>query len=192
MTELYQKVEQFVVDSFTKAGNTSGIKHFKQTVYWVQQLKSDADEALLIAAIAHDIERAFDEERRPPSSEFGERKWDDPVYNKWHSERSAKFTRKFLEKEEAETELIQKVVTLIEQHEFGGNQETDLLRDADSISFLETNAPIFISRISEKLSKNEVREKIDYMFDRIGDPKRKKIARELYNKVIEQLDRVNP
>lgn len=61
MTELYQRVEQFVVNSFTKADNEKGIKHFERTVYWVQQLKPEADEALLIAAIAHDIERAFRE-----------------------------------------------------------------------------------------------------------------------------------
>ena len=32
--------------------------HFDRTVYWLQQLRPDADGALLIAAISHDIERA--------------------------------------------------------------------------------------------------------------------------------------
>lgn len=55
----YPKAEKFVIDSFTKAGRIGGIPHFQRTVYWLQQLKPDADDALLIAAIAHDVERAF-------------------------------------------------------------------------------------------------------------------------------------
>jgi len=56
---MYKKVEKFVVDTFTKAGKEIQIKHFLRTVHWVKELRPDADEALLIAAVAHDIERGL-------------------------------------------------------------------------------------------------------------------------------------
>ena len=57
MTELFEKTRKFVEESFK--GNKAELVHFDRTVYWLQQLRPDADEALLIAAIGHDIERAF-------------------------------------------------------------------------------------------------------------------------------------
>lgn len=56
--KIYKKVEQFVFDSFNKAEKSSQIEHFIRTVFWLKELKPDADEALLVSAIAHDIERA--------------------------------------------------------------------------------------------------------------------------------------
>ena len=47
-----------VIEFVNKAYNRDPI-HFKRTVYWLRQLKPDADEPMLIAAYAHDIERAF-------------------------------------------------------------------------------------------------------------------------------------
>jgi len=42
-----------VVDALEKEKNESDIIHARRTAYWIKQLKSDADEALLIAGIAH-------------------------------------------------------------------------------------------------------------------------------------------
>ena len=56
---IYNAAEQFVVNSFNNAGKPTQIKHFVQTVHWLKVLTPESDEALLVAAIAHDIERAF-------------------------------------------------------------------------------------------------------------------------------------
>ena len=56
--DLYKKVEQFVQESFIEA-NKIETKHAARTVFWVKKLYPEADQALLIAAIAHDIERAL-------------------------------------------------------------------------------------------------------------------------------------
>lgn len=61
MNKYYKKAEQFVKESFVKTGKKHEMPHFERTVYWLLKLKPDADEALKIAAIAHDIERAFRE-----------------------------------------------------------------------------------------------------------------------------------
>lgn len=52
--DLYKKVEQFVRESSPKSG-----RHAFRTVFWMKKIYSQADEVMLIAAIAHDIERAF-------------------------------------------------------------------------------------------------------------------------------------
>lgn len=57
---LFNKVRDFVKESFN---NDAQMLHFDRTVHWLKQLNPDVDEALLIAGIGHDIERAFKKER---------------------------------------------------------------------------------------------------------------------------------
>lgn len=164
--------------------------HLLRTGHWIKQLYPKADDALIIAATTHDVERAFPKGRKPPSPELKGARWDDLVYNRWHGKRSAKFVSNFLKKNGASKDLIDKVVRLIIYHEKGGWKEADYLRDADSISFLEINVPFFISRISKDLSKKEVGEKFDYMFRRISSKKAKELATPFYSKAITDLDKI--
>ncbi len=55
MSDLFTIIREWVKESFGE----DKMPHFDRTVYWVEQLKPGADEAFRIAAIAHDIERAF-------------------------------------------------------------------------------------------------------------------------------------
>jgi len=177
MSGLYWKTKKWVEKIYFNAN------HLIRTVYWVKKLNPQASEALVFAALTHDIERAFSEGRKPPIDEFGG-KWDSPIYNKWHSKRSAKFVADFFEKQRVDLKLIKRVGGLIKRHEIGGTKEADLLRDADSLSFLEINAPVFISWIPERMSKKSVKGKLDYMFNRIGNPKAKNLAKPFYEKAI--------
>lgn len=181
---LVNKVEKWVTEIYSNA------EHLIRTGHWVKRLQPKADDALIIAAISHDIERAFQKGRKPPSSEWNGAKWDDPIYNKWHSSSSASYVSKFLRKKGASSELIRKVSDLIKQHETGGNQQSDILRDADSLSFLEINVPLFISRIPDQLTKDEVKEKFDYMYKRIGSDRAKRIAFPYYKKALATLSQV--
>ncbi len=53
------KTLEYVASASTKDGKVgSTVKHLVRTAYWVRYLKPDADEALLLAAVSHDIERA--------------------------------------------------------------------------------------------------------------------------------------
>jgi len=168
----------------------SNADHLIRTAYWVKKLDPKTSDALVLAALTHDIERVFKEDRNPPTPEFGGAKWDDPIYSQWHSERSAKFTEEFLKKEGESEELIKKTTDLIKLHELGGNPEADLLKDADSLSFLEVNVALFISMVPDKLSKDEILEKLNFMFNRITDEKAKIIAKQLYDKAILKLNKV--
>jgi hypothetical protein len=168
----------------------SNADHLLRTEYWLLELNSEIDLASRIAALTHDIERAFPKGRKPPSPEMTGAKWDDPLYNKWHGERSANFTGQQLRKLGAKETIINKVKFLIEFHEFGGDPEVDLIKDADSLSFLEVNVPLFVSWIPDKMSKEEVREKIDHMFYRISSPKSRKLALPFYQEAVSFLKKL--
>lgn len=168
----------------------SNADHLLRTGYWVKKLYPQAKDSLIVAAITHDIERAFKKDRTPPSPEFGRVKWDDSVYDKWHSERSAKFVSDFLKKENIDEDFINDVAKLISHHEHGGWKEADILRDADSLSFLEINVDYFLTLIPEKLTKDEVREKFDIMYTRIGSEQAKQLAKPYYGKAIDRLNKI--
>lgn len=181
-TNLIKKTEKWVNRIYSNAD------HLIRTGYWIKRIYPIADEAMVIAAITHDIERAFPEGRTPPSPELKGAKWDDDVYNQWHGNRSAKYVREFLEKNCAPQDLIKKVVKLISHHESGGWKEADYLKDADSLSFLEINPALFISRIGKDLSRNEAKEKFNYMYRRIENKKAKALAAPFYKKALKELD----
>ena len=183
--DLYKKVKQFVTDSFTKAGKELQIKHLERTAYWVRQLRPDADEALLIAAVSHDIERAY----RKGDVLEKERTigFINPQLLQHHEERSAQIMAEFLRKEGAGRKLVDRVRMLILKHEEGGNEDQNLLKDADSISFFENNVPAFLTKYALEVGKEKVREKFDWMFNRITSERGRQIARKWYEESIEKL-----
>jgi hypothetical protein len=187
MSELYQKVEQFVVKSFKKAGKKPyQIKHFKRTVYWLKQLKPDAGEALLISAIAHDIERAFRQKDLIEKKRTA--RWSANEFLRPHEERGAEIIAEFLKNEGATPELVERVKMLISKHEEGGNEDQNLLKDADSISFFENNVAHFLDKYVREDGKEKVREKFDWMYTRITSEKAKQIATAWYEKAIKDLE----
>jgi len=181
---LIEKVKKWVEENYENAD------HLLRTGYWVKKLDAKASDALYIAAITHDIERAFKKNRKPPVTEFADTDWSNQEYDKWHSERSAEFVSQFLKKEGAGKDLIDKTAKLVSHHEHGGWREADILRDADSLSFLEVNVDMFISWIPERLSKENVKEKFDYMYKRIGTEKAKEFAKPLYERAVNKLNEV--
>jgi len=183
----YYKVEQFVIDSFTKVGDNHGIKHFERTVYWLKQLKPDADEALLIAAFAHDIERAFRDHANYDNIKKSAKGFSGDEHLIPHQKKGAKIIADFLEQQGADGKLIERVVMLVNKHEVGGNDDQNLLKDADSISFLENNINHFIDVKVKQTSKQIVKEKFDWMFNRITSEKAKQITRLWYEDGIKRL-----
>jgi|SRR3989344_6473334 len=184
MGNFFSKVEQFVKESFTKIGQESQIKHFERTVYWIKKLNPKCDEALLISAIAHDIERAYrTKEQHEKITGVG---FTHTEFFRPHEEKGAEIIAEFLKKEKANQTLIQKVKMLISRHEEGGNEEQNLLKDADSLSFFENNIPSFLKKVKEQ-GKENIRKKFDWMFERITSQNAKKIAKPWYEKAIKDL-----
>jgi hypothetical protein len=108
---------------------------------WVLRLAADADEALQIAALAHDIERS-NEARRVRRSDFR----DYEAFKAAHAADSARILRGLLDECRVERTIADEACRLVALHEVGGDPRSDLLKDADSISFLEVNVPLYVER----------------------------------------------
>ncbi len=186
--ELYKKVKCFVRNAF---GKRFGMVHFERTAYWIKKLEPDADEALWIAAIAHDIERAF----RPSGGEQTIREKETGYhhidYLRHHQEEGAKIIESFLAQNGADQKLIDLVKMLISRHEEGGTRDQNLLKDADSISFFENNISYFLEHKIHEAGKENVVEKFKWMYQRITSKKAKKIAEPYYEKAMKDIKTVN-
>ena len=111
-------------------------RHLARTLDWVVELDPEASEALRIAAVTHDIERAFPD---PAATWDSARDWDSPAYNRWHQDRCAELVGAWLRERGADPALAGEVETLVRAHEDGGWRDADLLQAADSLSFLDVN-----------------------------------------------------
>lgn len=183
---LVQEVQRWVEENFPRFGK---VEHLIRSAYWVKQLDPEIGEAVVIAAMAHDMERAFPGPDSP-SLKSGYTPEEYQEYLIEHSFRSAKIVGDFLRGQGADKGLVEKVENLIKSHEFGGSYEQNLVADADSISFLEVTASLFISWIPERRTKHEVREKFILMYNRIKLPKAQELAKPFFEKAMEELEKV--
>lgn len=180
--DLYKKTEKFVEDSFGKSGMT----HFRRAVFWVRKLYPEAGEELLIAAISHDIERAF---RKDEFDQIGncEKGFLDEERLRHHQEEGAEIVFDFLIREGADEDLAKRVRRLVEKHEEGGDREQNILKDADSISFFENNIEYFVKDKVNETSRERVKEKFDWMFNRITSVEAKAISKKWYDEAMKKL-----
>lgn len=176
---MLEKVIQFVNDSFGSGVNEKSMAHFEKTVEWLKILYPEADEPMLIAAYSHDIARAF---RTKTAVElFKDKEFNDPDILKAHQNNGARIMSEYLKKHEYPESAIRRVNNMISKHEEGGDVESNFLKDADSLSYLEVNAKKHIGMI-DKLGKDKVERKIDWMFERITSSKAKELAIPFYAK----------
>jgi hypothetical protein len=137
--------------------------HLLRSLDWLDQIAPESAEAVRIATLTHDMERAFPGDDSPPMTTL-----DDLDYIKRHSERSARIVSSWLRTQRAPAALIQQVESLILAHEFGGSLDADMVQAADSLSFLETNVELFLGFVREgRFSGGDVRGKFQHTFDRI-------------------------
>lgn len=168
------------------------IRHLLRTEYWALRIKPNADTADRIAALTHDIERAFPDPGFSPHPESGYTPEEYRRYQKIHAQRSAAISAKFLKSLGVCKELIRIVGYTIRAHEVGGTPRFDLVKDADSISFLENKADLFISWIPHKRTWQEVKDKIDLMYNRIWIREAEELAKPFYDKAIARLGEERP
>jgi len=166
-----------------------GRVHLLHTEAWLERLKPDASEEMLIAALTHDMERAFP---GPDSPSLDPKDGvDNPVYNNAHSERSARIVSDYLREQGASQESMEEVTCLIRAHEYGGGDEENLVQAADSLSFLEVNVDVFLDWMNagdEKWNDDAVRAKFDWMYERIQIPEARELARPLYQEAMHKLE----
>lgn len=149
--------------------------HLLKSLEWVDRISPDASEAVRLATLTHDMERAFGGPDAIPI------KMNDRAYEEAHSNRSAKIVGEWLLAKGATSELTQAVEGLIRVHEWGGSPDANLVQAADSLSFLETNIDLMIGFAkSGKYPRAELVSKIDHMYERIQLSAAKELARPMW------------
>lgn len=170
-SRLVEKARSWVVDNYPYNRD-----HLLRALEWVDRLAPDAREAVRLATLTHDMERAFPGPDSPVMSSL-----DDPVYERLHSERSARIVTTWLKANGADEDLIRDVEELVLAHETGGSDEADLVQAADRLSFLETNIDLFLGFVrSGRFSIDDVRTKFEHSYDRIRVPDAKALALPLF------------
>ncbi len=115
--------------------------HSRNTLKWLLKLKPDADMALKIAALGHDIERAVEGEKVQKTifKDFNS-------FKKAHALNSARIIKAVMAECQVPPDVSRDVYELISKHETGGDPRSDLLQDADSLSYFEVNLPLYFKR----------------------------------------------
>ena len=122
--------------------------HARNTLEWLLKLNPDAGEALKIAAFGHDIERALESRKvkRTDFSDFNE-------FKAAHARNSAVILMEIMKECVLPDNIKRDVYRIVCLHETGGDPHSDIVRDADGISFFEVNLPFYIRRNSLKETK---------------------------------------
>lgn len=159
------KLENEIERIISKSPVKTDLAHARSAKKWILKLKPDADLPLQISALSHDIERSFQSDHYNRTKEI----FDNYHENKRiHSEKSAKIIVGLLKKHGFEESFISKVEHLVLKHEFGGDEESNLLMDADSISFFEENFVQYFEKFGEEMARKKIR----FMYNRMSEKAR--------------------
>lgn len=161
-------VEKEIEDVIAKSPTTTDPAHSGAARKWVFKLKPDADKAMEIAALAHDIDRGYTGKTDVSKEDFSNYE----ELKIQHSKRSAEIVCKILKKHDFDEKFVERVKHLVECHEFGGDEDCDVLMDADSLAYFEANFEFYF----EKFGEDKTRNKIKFMFGRMSE-KAKEISR---------------
>jgi hypothetical protein len=179
-TELFEKSKKWMTEAFTRVGQVHGPTHHERAVHWVKQLDPAASEALLIAAVTHDIERAFNGDWKAGSS--------DPDKLRKHQDLSAKEVGGFLQRQGADKDLIERVKELVSRHDEGGDDEQNTLCSADALTYFDHSALRHAKKCDGVcVTKQQMIDKFDYVWTKLKTDKAKVLAKPMYDKAVESL-----
>lgn len=115
--------------------------HANNTLQWLLRLNPTADQAQQIAALAHDIDRASTQ-RKVHRADFS----DYDVFKAAHAENGATILSEILIAHDVEPSIVRESCRLVRIHEVGGCPRSDLLKDADSLSYFDVNMHLYFQR----------------------------------------------
>jgi hypothetical protein len=116
-------------------------RHAESTVAWVLMLMPCADKALQLASLGHDIDRAIESRRvrKDCFCSFDE-------FKAAHALNSAEIVGEILLECGVDEGVRAEVCRLVRLHETGGDDRSDVLRNADAISYFQDNLPLYFAR----------------------------------------------
>jgi len=177
-SELMAAARRWVIDRYPY-----NREHLLRALEWLDRVAPGQREAVRLATLTHDMERAFPGPDQPQSA-----KMVDPVYERLHSERSARIVGNWLREQQTDASFIADVERLIVAHEIGGWSEADLVQAADSLSILDTNVDLFLGFVrSGRFTLPDVRAKFELARDRIRVPHLRDMAAPMADRALERL-----
>jgi len=147
--------------------------HAENTLYWLLKLYPEADENLKLAAFAHDIERAIPE-KKVKREDFS----DYDSFKAAHARNSAKIIGQIMKKHNLCDKRIKDIKYLVLHHETGGCERSNLIKDADALSFFDTNLAFYIKRNTME----DVIHRCIWGYKRLSPDKRKLLFEIMKNK----------
>lgn len=157
--EKYKKVEEEIISLLKK--KPEELKHAQDTLNFLLNINPESDFSLRMSALSHDIERVVYGKDEKYYSSYKE-------FKTAHSKSSSEITRLILLQYEIETVNIEKICTLILNHEFGPS----LLTDADSLANF-----LWYDSMFGKVEISSLKETIERMYKRMSQENRKYIAK---------------
>ena len=139
--EPVEKLKKRLAEMLVRSSFPEEPFHSVNTLEWVLRLKPDADEALQIAALGHDIERS-DEGRRVHAAGYDTYE----QFKEAHALNSAQILSELMEETGIDQHLTDDVARLVAHHEFGGNERENVLKNADTLSFFQVCLPLYFDR----------------------------------------------
>ena len=165
----FKKLKIEILDILKKSPLDFEVIHANLVHKWVLVLQPNADEALQIAALSHDMDRAITGITEKDLKDYSQIE----NFKSEHAKRSAKFISEILKKNNYSKEIVSKVAYLVSNHETGGDNESNTLMNADSIAYFENNISSYLKRNGLERTKS----KIEFMYHRMSPEARKKVKR---------------
>ncbi|MFH1946813.1 MAG: DUF4202 family protein [Candidatus Magasanikbacteria bacterium] len=176
--EIKKEIENIIISYDGK----NELPHAIGTLNWVLKIRPDADDALKISAFAHDIERCVVKHEKSSDylivNEFDKYQ----ILKQEHADKGAEIVVNILGKYDVSEAEKQRVKYLISHHEVGGNNDADVLCDADSLSYLLDN---FIGYL-DKYGTDRAKVKLEWMYGRMSE-RGKELGLEFYNEALRKL-----
>ena len=139
--DLIEDLKAKITNVISISEYSEDIFHSMNTLEWVLQLKPDADDALQIAALGHDIERGIGK-RRISASAY--ETYDE--FKQAHALNSAEILVELMEESGIDQGIVDDVAHLVANHESGGDKREEVLKDANVISFFHVCLPLYYDR----------------------------------------------
>lgn len=149
--------------------------HCERVYRWILTLKPGASDALQIAGLVHDIDRAY-EDKRVKQSDYD----DYNIYKREHAARSAEIVEGLLEKAGTDPGLIERVRYLVQEHEAvpTGDPELEILKAADSLTFFDFD----LDRYRETSGAEATKRKMAFMYNKLSRQYKGEIDRVMQSK----------
>lgn len=178
----FEAIQQEIKNIILAYKNGQELPHAEGILSWVLKLKPDVNEVMQIAAFAHDIERCINPNKIKKDQIIKEDFQSYLEAKREHARIGAEAVEKILSKYGVDENEIKRVKYLIENHEDDGDGDANIIRDADSLSYLTDNFDYYLNKYGSERAK----EKIDYMFDRMSESA-KQLGLPIYQKNLNKL-----